>query len=275
VALVAKNAARHISSTISSLLNQTFPPSRIIVVNDGSSDNTHNLVTEFAANSSQVKLVDLPESAFDIRRVPSNLNIALQMGRSLPDEFLMISGDDCTYPDSYVESILHRMTKRVVVASGTPSHVGLSVRERTPSGSGRIIRSSFMNRVGFRFPIRAGWEAWLLYRANQEGCQYRLYDDVVYEHVRPRGTSHRFIYWGAAMHTLGYHPLYATGRIVRSMLKQRPPSSALGLLVGYLDAKLGSSDPFMAPFEPEFRGYVRYTQRQEISRTISRALELF
>jgi hypothetical protein len=201
----------------------------------------------------------------------------MDFGLQLSDEYLMISGDDCTYPESYVQSIVTRMDKdaKIVVASGVPSQAGLIIRERTPSGTGRIVRVSFMKQVGFKFPIRAGWEAWLLYRAEQEGYEYRLFNDLVYAHVRPRGTSHRFTYWGAAMHTLGYHPLYALGRIVRNLVKQKSVKSALGLLAGYLNAVLGSSDHFMDPFDPEIRNYVRRRQSREISRLVSNKLERF
>ncbi len=274
VVVIAKNAADHISTTIQSLLDQVMLPSKIIVVNDGSSDKTGEILTKYAFKYRILRLVNLPDRGFDIRRVPSNLNLALDSAHELSDEYLMISGDDSTYPRYYVQSIIERMDedRRIVVASGRPSQLGQSIEERTPSGSGRVVRVSFLKRVGFRFPIRAGWEAWLLYRAEQEGYRSQLFADLVYAHVRPRGASHHFTYWGAAMYTLGYHPLYALGRVARNLVRQASIKSALGLLAGYLIAVLGSSDPFIVPFDPALRKYVRRRQGQEISRVVSSKL---
>jgi glycosyltransferase involved in cell wall biosynthesis len=276
VVVIAKNAADHISTTIQSLLDQTTLPTKIIVVNDGSSDNTREILTKYALKYRLLQLVDLPDKGFDIRRVPSNLNLALDSARESSDEYLMISGDDCVYPPSYVQSIIERMDEdhRIAVASGHPSQSGLRTEERTPSGSGRMVRINFLKLVGFRFPIRAGWEAWLLYRAEQEGYRSQLFADLAYAHVRPRGTSHHFTYWGAAMYTLGYHPLYALGRVARNLVRQASIKSALGLLAGYLIAVLGSSDPFIVPFDPTLRKYVRRRQGQEISRVVSSVLSI-
>ena len=274
VVVVAKNAAEHISTTIQSLLDQTILPTKIIVVNDGSSDNTREILTKYAFEYPILHLVDLPDKGFDIRRVPSNLNIALDSAHESTDEYLMISGDDSTYPGNYVQSIIESMDEdpKIAVASGRPSQAGQRTDERTPSGSGRMVRVSFLKQVGFHFPIRAGWEAWLLYKAEQEGYTSQLFADLTYAHVRARGASHHFTYWGAALYTLGYHPLYALGRVARNLIRQASIKSALGLLAGYLIAVLGSSDPFIAPFDRALRKYVRRRQSQEISRVVSSRL---
>ncbi|MGA3298348.1 MAG: glycosyltransferase family A protein [Candidatus Bathyarchaeia archaeon] len=81
VVVIAKNAADHISTTIQSLLDQTTLPTKIIVVNDGSSDNTREILTKYALKYRLLQLVDLPDKGFDIRRVPSNLNLALDSAR--------------------------------------------------------------------------------------------------------------------------------------------------------------------------------------------------
>jgi glycosyltransferase involved in cell wall biosynthesis len=47
VAIPAYNAARTIQETVSSVLNQTVPPCEIVVVDDGSSDATAEIVNQF------------------------------------------------------------------------------------------------------------------------------------------------------------------------------------------------------------------------------------
>jgi glycosyltransferase involved in cell wall biosynthesis len=270
VAVVARNAAYNISSTLNSLLNQTQLPSRIVVVNDGSSDKTSEILTRQSREHPTIQVLDRPDRGYDIRRVPSNINLAIASTSDLQTEYLMISGDDCTYPTDYVASLTNRMRKdtRIAVASGRPNQVGLMSQEHSPSGSGRVVRTSFLRDVGSRFPIRAGWEAWLLFKAAQKGLKTNLFSDLVYAHVRPRGIGHQFTYWGAAMYTLGYHPLYASGRIARNLIKLTSLKSSTALLRGYMTAALGSSDPLAAAFDPSLRKFVSEQQSREIARIV-------
>ncbi|MFI5448621.1 MAG: glycosyltransferase family 2 protein [Candidatus Bathyarchaeia archaeon] len=277
VIVVGRNAAKTITNTIESLIHQSIQPTKIVVVDDGSTDGTHEILSAYSQKYQQIKVIDRPNEGYDIRRVPKNINLSLQSNIELETDYTMISGDDCEYPTNYCESVMGLMTQnpRVVVASGYPSQFGLRTYEHTPSGSGRIIKTTFLKGIGFKFPVKAGWEAWLLYEALQSGYQTKLLRGIPYIHVRPRGAKHAFIYWGAAMYTLGYHPLYALGRITKNMAKGHSLRSSVGLLRGYLTAKIGSSDPFLSPFGPSFRRFVHQQQSREISRVISTRRKIF
>jgi hypothetical protein len=275
VVVVARNAAKTITNTIGSLIHQTIQPTKIVVVDDGSTDETHEILSAYSQKHQQIAVIVRPNKGYDIRRVPTNINLSLQSNTELETDYTMISGDDCEYPIDYCESVMRAMAQnpRLVVASGHPSQFGLEKYEHTPSGSGRVIKTMFLKEIGFKFPVKAGWEAWLLYEASQSGYQTKLLRGISYIHVRPRGTTHAFTYWGAAMYTLGYHPLYAMGRITKNVAGDSLRAS-IGLLRGYLTAKIGSSDPFLNPFEPSFRSFVYKQQSREISRVISKRLKI-
>ena len=135
-----------------------------------------------------------------------------------------------------------------------------------------MIKCSFWKAVGGRYPIRAGWETWLLYKAEEEGLQVKLFDDVIFDHRRPRGTMHQFAYWGASMHVLGYNPLYAVGRIAKNLVKHKMPiKGSLNMLRGYVQASLGSSDPYLHPLDKSFRRFVS-TQHSRRIRILSRTV---
>jgi hypothetical protein len=164
---------------------------------------------------------------------------------------------------------------KIVVASGRPTVVGIQSHEHSPSGSGRMIRCSFWRRVGGAYPLKAGWETWLLYKAAEEGFDVQLFDDLVYEHARPRGLGHQFVYWGAAMGTLGYHPLYALGRIaINGFRPSFAPKRAVNMLRGYIQAELGSDDPFILSYEHSMQSFVRDRQSLRIARIVSSRLRI-
>jgi len=274
--VVARNAEKTIANTINSLTRQTIAPARIVVVNAGSTDKTGDILSTCAQRNQQIMILKTSNEGYDIRRVPKNINLSLQSNAELEAEYTMISGDDCEYPMDYCQFVANKMNqnRRLVVASGYPTEVGLRASEHTPSGSGRIIKTSFLQEIGFRFPVKAGWEAWLLYEASRHGYETQLLREISYKHVRPRGAKHAFTYWGAAMYTLGYHPLYAMGRITKNLVKDHSVKSSVGLLRGYLTARMGSSDPYLTPFKPSFRRFVQQQQGREISHVISSRLRI-
>jgi glycosyltransferase involved in cell wall biosynthesis len=272
VVIVTRNGAQHLTRTLDSVLNQTEEPKLVTVVDDGSTDNTQTLLGRYERLNQNLTTVTRPDRGYDIRRVPDNINLAWKRNADLASEYFMISGDDCVYPPAYAGLLLTRMNSmaRTVVASGRPSIGGGHSQEHSPSGSGRMVRCSFWREVGGRYPLKAGWETWLLYKAAEGGFEVRLFDDLTYEHARPRGAGHQFMYWGAAMGTLGYHPLYAMGRITINAVKPSfAPRRAVKMLRGYLQAQLGSSDAFIAPYDQSLQSFVKRKQSQRITKVIS------
>lgn len=274
VAVVARNAAGTLKTTLDSILNQTLRPEQVIVVDDGSTDETSVLLSDYAhSDRGHVKVLTLLDKGYDIRRVPANINLASKFAETrLATDFFMISGDDCSYPNNYAECLIRRMLneRQIVIASGRPSSGAITSQEHTPSGSGRMIESGFWHEVGGNYPIRAGWETWLLYKAEEKDFRMKLFDDLVFFHARPRGAKHQFVYWGAAMQTLGYHPLYAIGRIAKNATARSIGiKGSVNLLRGYLQARMGSADAFIAPFEPSLRKFVRAAQATRIARIVS------
>lgn len=281
--VLARNSASTIERTLNSILDQRPEPEYVCVVDDGSTDATREILDRLRREKqNRFLVVSRPDRGYDIRRVPANLNLAYAKLKvaSKDCDFLMISGDDCVYPREYARRLISRMTpqRKIVVASGRPSTGGSVSQEHSPSGSGRMIRHSFWHAVGERYPMRAGWETWLLYKALEKGLEVRLYDDLTYEHLRPRGAMHQFAYWGAAMYALGYNPLYALGRIGKNLLKQEITLKGfVNMVEGYLLAFLGSSDPYVSSFEQSLRDFVHAQQSRRIvsaAGTLSKAFSL-
>jgi glycosyltransferase involved in cell wall biosynthesis len=270
VIVTTRNGASTIKQTIDSILNQSLQAAQICVVDDGSTDETSNILSA-SLNRDKLKIVSRPDRGYDIRRVPANLNLAYST-LNAAFHYLMISGDDCIYAEDYARSIISHMVldPKIVVASGRPRTGGSLLPEHFPSGSGRMVRHSFWHSVGGRYPQKVGWEAWLLYKALQEGFSTRVYADLIYEHLRPRGSMHQFAYWGSAMYSLGYHPLYALGRVAKNFAKRQIPlAGSVSMLSGYLRAIMGSSDPFISTLEPPLRDFVHVWQANRIGQVVT------
>ena len=277
VTVVGKDSAEHLGPTLESLLKQTVAPKKVIVVDDGSKDATPQILSHFTRKQpSNVQVVPLPDRGYDIRRVPANINRAWKAAveGGLETDYFMISGDDCVYPSNYAETVLNTMNRErtIVVASGQLFSGGRQSEEHSPSGSGRMVKSSFWLEIG-GYPVRAGWETWLLYKAREKGQRVKLIGEVRFEHMRRRGAKHQLTYWGAAMHGLGYHPLYAVGRIAKNVVTRTTTvRGAVNMLRGYTQACLGSADPFIRPYDSSLRRFVRENQVLSIVRAASSVL---
>lgn len=274
VCVITKNGADFIGQTLASIFDQTSPPAFVVVVDDGSTDATPTILEDFSSRlrkgtSPRVPLdvINLPDNGYDIRRVPANLNAAYayveEIGKTF--EYSMVSGDDCAYPSDYCAVLLSEMDDdHLVVASGdceTPPRLSDS---KAPQGSGRFVRNSFWQTLGGRYPVRYGWESWLLFKAMQAGHRILNLSELRYHHLRPSGSVHKFTHWGLEMRALGYHPLVVLKRFVDEALGRGAGSislqGSLSMTMAYFLARLHDEDPYYVPFDEQLRSFVRNLQ---------------
>lgn len=56
------NSAKTIRECLESIVTQSFPDFEVIIVNDGSTDETEKIVKSFSENDSRIKLYSFPNS---------------------------------------------------------------------------------------------------------------------------------------------------------------------------------------------------------------------
>ncbi len=92
------NASRYISETLESVLSQTYRNFEVIVVDDGSKDNTPDIVADYARRDSRIRLVNQPNSGCGAAR---NRGIAEASG-----EFIApLDADDVWYPQKLEKQV--------------------------------------------------------------------------------------------------------------------------------------------------------------------------
>jgi succinoglycan biosynthesis protein ExoO len=88
VVIAAYNVQKCIPRAIESALCQTRPPQEIIVVDDGSSDNTVDIVKDIATTNSNIQIIALPENGGQARA----RNVAIQQATG--DWIAILDADD-------------------------------------------------------------------------------------------------------------------------------------------------------------------------------------
>ena len=145
----------------------------------------------------------------------------------------MILGADHIISSDYISKIIKIMEENslLVVASGIIK--GEPQRDTSPRGSGRIIKYSFWKKLGLQYPSWYGFESYIVYKALVDSYQTKVVRDAISWSQRPTGKTTNYKSYGKAMRALGYHPLYALGRIILTL--KHNPKGAIEMLFGYSD----------------------------------------
>ncbi|MEM9914603.1 MAG: glycosyltransferase family 2 protein [Planctomycetota bacterium] len=111
VLMCAYNAQRYLAETMRSVLNQTFEDFEVVVVDDGSTDETPRILDTFAQSDPRVRVITGPNAG-----IPQAANVGLAACRG---EFIArIDSDDIAKPRR-LETQLAYMKNNDLVACGT------------------------------------------------------------------------------------------------------------------------------------------------------------
>jgi glycosyltransferase involved in cell wall biosynthesis len=264
--VTCRNSENEIESAVNSLLRQTIEPRYIIVVDDGSTDNTHNILEGLKLKNDNIHVITNPDLGYDIGRVVKNWNNAINLARDLNLEvtdYHMISTDDTHYEELYAEKLMHDMDSdnRIAVSSGNYDNNSYA----TPHGAGRFVRNSFFNNVLGRYPEKMGYESVILQMSLYHGFKNVVNNDARFSHTRQLGANHHFYEFGASMRTLGYHPLFVLGRFMQCFLTGRPIGriGAIRMLYYYLSYR-PKQQGYDSMYDPEIRKAIRIRQKTRI-----------
>ena len=106
------NDERYLSKAIKSILNQTFSNFEFIIINDGSTDNSYEVIKQYAANDK--RLIPITQNNIGLTK---SLNKGIQIARG--EYIARQDADDYSSPDRFVNqlSIMESKKKIGVLAS--------------------------------------------------------------------------------------------------------------------------------------------------------------
>lgn len=119
------NGEKYIAKCIESLLCQTLRDIEVIVVNDGSKDNTINIVNQFAKRDSRVIVVDKANEGVSVAR-----NTGIQKSRG---QWIAFSdADDYYYPDGLqnLYNAANITGARIVLGNADKINIDGKIRQR-------------------------------------------------------------------------------------------------------------------------------------------------
>jgi glycosyltransferase involved in cell wall biosynthesis len=256
VIIIAKNEEKFISKTIESLINQKQKPFRIIVVDDGSTDQTF----EIASKYKEVEIIqreNRKEFLQTKKELAETTNVGLEKLRDdLSCKFVMKLDADIVIPKNYLFEIIQRMEKnpKIAISSG----VIAGEHSVTPRGAGRVVRMDFWRKIGLKYPVNYGFEGYLLVKAMSMGYQVKVFNDLVFQTLRKTGSDYDpklYYYYGLGMKSTGYTLVFAFHRILKFSFKK--PLGAYYMLKGFLSN-------YENLYEDDVRNYTKKHQYKKL-----------
>lgn len=278
----ARDEAALIGQTIEAMLRQSHRPLCWVIVSDGSTDGTDEIVRHHAQRHPWIRLLRMPERAerhFAGKALA--FMAAYETFRSLPFEIVGNLDADICVDDDHFEYLLRQFADRPGLGvAGTPFREGevqydyrFTCIEHV-SGACQMFRRACFESIGGYRPMRCGGIDWAaVTTARMRGWQTRTFTDRHCRHHRPMGSAGcRLLQarWrlGRKDYLLGGHPLW---QAVRCLYQMRVPPRGIGaacLLAGYCWAALTRAPRSV---DDELMRFHRAEQLQRLRRALQRA----
>jgi poly-beta-1,6-N-acetyl-D-glucosamine synthase len=279
----ARNEAAHIEKTIQSVTGQTVLPKRWIVVSDGSTDSTDDIVRKYLNDRPWMELLRMPEHRD--RQFAAKVQAFNAGYRKIQDLQYEIIGNldaDISFDSDYFEFLLSRFENdQILGVAGTPfvedgKHYDYRFTNiEHVSGACQLFRRRCFEEIGGYLPIKGGGIDWTaVTTARMKGWKTRTFTEKVCYHHRPIGTgsSNSLGAWfrhGRKDYFLGGHPLW---QVFRAFYQTKNKPYLLGgflLFVGYAWAGICRRE---RPVSPELMAFHRKEQMKRLKEFFQRNL---
>ncbi len=247
-----KDEGRYLELTLQSVTEQTLKPSTWVIVDDGSTDNTPEIIKRYLSEQTVIRLVHNPDAG--IRQTGSAVIRAFNYGYKFieDDKFDFIVKLDCdlSFESDYFENLLKRLMidKNIGISSGVyfEKNGGGDWREvAMPSyhttGACKVVRRECFDEIG-GFIESAGWDTVDEIRAMTRGWRTCHFRDLHIKHHKPEGSGIGKIrtnaMHGEIYYLTGGDKVFFVLKVLHRMTIRPYLIGGLSLLWGYLKSVL-------------------------------------
>ena len=264
----ARNEAELIELTLRSMIAQSVHPLKWVVVSDGSTDGTDDIVRKYARDHPWIELARMPERC---ERHFAGKVIAFNAGwdlvKDLDAEIICSLDGDISFEPDYFEFLLSKFLENPLLGvAGTPFTEGQGTYDfrftsiEHVSGACQLFRRKCFLEIGGYTPIRGGGvDLVAVLTARMRGWQTRTFPDRVCFHHRKMGSGMNQglklpFKWGQTDYRLGGHPIWQFFRCFYQMSKRPYILGGLLCLTGYYFAFAVRRQRDVTPELSKFRG---------------------
>ncbi len=258
--------------TLSTVAAQTVPPALWVVVDDGSSDRTPEILETWRVRLPYLRIVRREKRAS--RSVGPGVIDTFYAGLETVDldQYPFLCKLDLELPPRYFETMLERMARqpRLGTCSGKAYYpapdgtlISEGVGDEMSVGAMKFYRTTCFRQIG-GFVRQVMWDGIDCHRARMLGWTARSWDEpeIHVTHLRPMGSSHVGIWTGRKRHGFGQHFMgtslaYMTASAIYRLPQRPVVVGALANWWGFVQSMLRGNERLE---DPEFRTFLRRYQ---------------
>jgi glycosyltransferase involved in cell wall biosynthesis len=277
----ARNEAEYIELTIKSMIAQTHLPLKWVIVSDGSSDQTDELVRKYLDEYQWIELVRMPERAQ--RHFAGKVHAFKAGYERLTGTKAEIIGNldaDISFEPKHFEFLVERMSENPQIGvAGAPFREGTFQYDYRFSnienvwGGCQLFRRECYEAIGGYMPLKGGCiDHVAVLSARMLGWQTRTFTENVCVHHRQMGTAMQGVLKarfkiGVKDYTVGNHPLWELARTIYQMKSSPFAIGGLALGLGYAWSLIRRAE---VPLSPDLVAFVRREQLNRLKKFFSR-----
>jgi glycosyltransferase involved in cell wall biosynthesis len=268
-----RDEERYIEFTLKSVINQTMKPILWVIVDDGSTDATGDILDKYAAQYGWIKVVHRENRGY--RAAGSGVIAAFNEGYAGIEienwDFIVKLDGDLSFDLDYFEkcfslfadddtlgigggTVYNNRNGQLVVDSvgDPPFHV---------RGATKIYRHGCWEKISPLIQM-PGWDTIDEVKANFYGWTTRTFPDIKLMQQKPTGGAdgnwHNWFKNGLANYVTGYHPLFMLAKCVKRVFRKPVILVSTALFLGFC------SGYWKRVPQVQDREVIRYLRRQQL-----------
>lgn len=276
----ARNEAEFIEATIRSMVAQTHPPLRWVIVNDGSTDGTEEIARKYTGDYPWIEVLRMPQRRE--RHFAGKVyafNAGYERVRRMDVEVIGNLDADVSFGVRHFEFLIGKMRENPKLGvAGAPFREGSFQYDyrftniENVWGGCQLFRRECFEAIGGYIPLKGGCiDHIAVLSARQLGWQTRTFTESVCQHHRQMGTALQGglkakYKLGVKDYTVGNHPLWEIARTLYQMTHRPYVLGGLALGWGYF---WSLSRRAHMPLSAELVDFVRHEQMRRLKRVMS------
>jgi glycosyltransferase involved in cell wall biosynthesis len=241
----ARNEEAFIEKTIESVIHQTVLPLKWVIVDDGSTDSTPEIISRYLGQHSWMEMVQMPQwrdrsfaakvQAFDA---------GFEKVKNLQYEIIGNLDGDISFDKNYFEFLAGKFAEDPTLGvagtifreEGYSSETDSFEGHKHVAGGCQLFRKQCWEQIGGYIPHRAGGIDWMaVTTARMMGWKTESFREKSFFHYRRLGTAQRSLLsslfsYGEKDYYLGGHPVWELFRVAYRVAK--PPFIIGGVALG-------------------------------------------
>jgi len=281
-----RNEAKFMRQTLDSVIAQTIRPALWVIVDDGSTDESPQILADYAARHDWIRIVTRTDRGK--RAVGPGVIEAFYAGYDTIDpndyDYICKLDLDLNLPPTYFEGLMARMEADPYIATCSGKAYiwqdGVLVNERhgdeTSIGATKFYRMSCFLALG-GFVREVMWDGIDVHQCRMRGWAACSWDspELRFIHLRPMGSSQVGVLTGRMRHGYGQYFMgtsfvYMLANAVNRINEKPYVIGSLAMLWGWLKSALQRKPRYE---EPGFRTFLRHYQWRALVVGKTRAVE--